>query len=633
MEAILLASSALLAYQYKTQMTVGAPTPDDGPDVSPEEIAKIAQDKMCADALGPRQLREYTPEEIRQCEDRRNAATVSRSVTTNEDSPHIAAVTNYQPTTHYYNHNQGKQRNHPINVSIPPSTAVPRYSADRDMMIEEFRLEKPSSLSMGGGAGGVAYRPSWMRAGDMVPQRQERDMPRSIETPRMADGRIQGFYDQYRNQSVQTLNQKNIGGLPFDEQLREIPQGWDPVATQRAATARYNKYALGDDLTQYAPDGSTVRGQAYGQHAGRDVTIQQDGFEIMPNRDVQLMSASAGNNAAPLGSGVRGGGRGGALGSFLGAAGPQVSKSELEWDMGATGQRNPVDAPVLRPGQDAAKHVGEEIQTFPHARGANPRPDVLKGTASTASDKTAWKFSFDVKKLFDMKRIPDLRPDTIPKKHIPKTEQDPTNTKVSFDVKQVFDMKREPDRRPETIPNKHIPKTEQDPTNTRVSYDVKEVFELKRVPDTRPETDPVKPVLMEDADRTRIRVSTSEQARKETNFKPKAKGTGFKQVSNFKHQDETPQLTSAIRTQKRMSVEQSMPLGKDMMGKTVPIPSSSVDMKRRATDDGILYDNDKIFERGGILTEPKAAPKSDQPDYTLEKINSMRSSRGEFRKR
>lgn len=119
-------------------------------------------------------------------------------------------------------------------------------------MMQDIRMEQPKLAS--------TYRPSWVRNfQDDVQQPREEGMEAwSAEIPRVPDGKFADFKDIYQRASAHTLNDFGKGGLPFETQDRVIPDGLDPVASNRPMTKRYNAYALGDDLTAYMADHGRV---------------------------------------------------------------------------------------------------------------------------------------------------------------------------------------------------------------------------------------------------------------------------------------------------------------------------------------------------------------------------------------
>jgi hypothetical protein len=264
----------------------------------------------------------------------------------------------------------------------------------------------------------TAFRPSWVRnVADVNPSpRQESIREWSTETPRDASDKAT-VTQRYRQHGVATLNDFGKGGLPFDEPIRVRPDGLDPDPLRRRPTARYNTYALGDDLTQSMADYGSIPGLANGQRI-EGPAFRQEGWDLMPDRDIQLQPSAA---PIPLsGAGVRGGGRGASLGSFLGASIPPnpAVRQGVEWDNGATGNKGPVPGLPVRPHDDPLdkRFVHEDIDPTRAQTGASFKPEVPQGPTSLVGNKGAWKFSFDMKSLFDMPDRAKGVVETLPEK-------------------------------------------------------------------------------------------------------------------------------------------------------------------------------------------------------------------------
>jgi hypothetical protein len=535
MEALLLASGMLLAYQYahRRYQLQGAEDPSLPrlPTESPQ-----APSERC---LGPDgQLKE-------ECQRRpvkeNGALHMNENMYYRHDVRHKAPL----PDPAF-----------PAPIGRPPRTIT--NPAEQEM-IREFRAERPATLSMGA-AGNTAYRPSWMRADDAAVARQERVQEFTTEMPRLPDGRIDGFYDKYRTGSMQTIGRFGQGGLPFADQERVIPDGLDPVATNRTATARYHQYALGDDLTQNEPDRGLMAGVAQGQARGRN--LREETWEVMPSRQLQMAPTSQQTTVATAapGTGVRSGGRGAPLGALLGQLpddgssgdGALGGRPEIEWDVGPTGNKFPVQAGVVRPVTevDAIEDVDAEALGLTAGKRA---PGPLRGPAMN-EPTTSWKFSFDLRKLMDLT----------------------TGTKI---IK-------------ETAPDKQGIVTA----------------------DHRQAT----------AAGTQSAAAKKPQADAHPKAQGTGTFGGLTVFKAHTSNKEKGMTTSSIRSTKRSAIETAFPSGSNMSGRTVHIKKSDATTKRNAVDDGVLKGNDIIYERAGKIAEPRRAPKSDMPDYAQPVVSTMR---------
>jgi hypothetical protein len=182
--------------------------------------------------------------------------------------------------------------------------------------------------------------------------KQERERDLFTETPRDAQiHTLPSVTQRYGQHGVATLNNFGKAGLPFDEQIRVRPDGLDPDPTRRLPTARFHTYALGDDLTQSMADYGKVRGLAQGQRI-EGTAFRQEGWDIMPDKDIQLEPSK---DPIPLsGAGVRSGGRGASLGTFLGSSLPSNAsiRQGIERDHGPTGNKGLVPKLPVRPSDD-----------------------------------------------------------------------------------------------------------------------------------------------------------------------------------------------------------------------------------------------------------------------------------------
>lgn len=448
-----------------------------------------------------------------------------------------------------------------------------------------------------------AYRPSWVRNvvdNDPSP-RQERERELFTETPREAQiHTLPTVTQRYGQHGADTLNHFGKGGLPFDEQIRVRPDGLDPDPTRRLPTARFNTYALGDDLTQSMADYGKIRGLAQGQRV-EGLAFRQEGWDVMPDRDIQL---SPSNVPIPLsGAGVRSGGRGASLGSFLGSSLPAkpAIRQGIEWDHGPTANKGPVPKLPVRPSDDDPldkRFVIEDIDPTRVQQGTARKPELPKGSTSTVAEKGAWKFSFDLKTLFDM----NLPPITENRDDIVQTDTDPR--------KIIYELNA----------NKQVQRLE---------------LPAKAAQNDRLETTQEKIVALSDQSRNFVQKNTADSKRLNLNIQPKAKNTAAFAATKFVPETmakDTKISSSDIKVAKNIATAQSAPLGKDASGRRVAIAKSDAPIKLNAINDVPSLDNDKIFERGGTLREPMAAPKTETPDYAQTKINAARNGR-EFRRR
>lgn len=399
METLLLASGMLLAYQYANAHNGSRRHPTQGLELAPLSNETDPADPTTAASTTATDQRGRNPD---------GSLREEFPVIRENGALRLNEHRFYTPSVH---------RNEPV-PSLPPPPRLPRrtiHNPAEQELIREIKMERPTALSMSA-LGNTPYRPQWMRADDHLVPRQEREQDFSTETPRMPDGRIDGFYNRYRQGSLQTVDRFGFGqgGLPFEDQERVIPDGLDPIAANRKPTARYNRYALGEDLTQDGPDRGLTTGLAQGQAKGRN--LREETWEVMPTRQIQLASASQQSllSSAGPGAGVRSSGRGASLGALLGRGlDDDRSKQGIEWDSGPTGNKAYVPATALR--REMQQDPGEEVDTETLVRGTSQRPPAPpKGPAMDGAG-TAWKFSFDLRKVMDLttgtKTIKETAPD------------------------------------------------------------------------------------------------------------------------------------------------------------------------------------------------------------------------------
>ena len=541
METLLLASGMLLAYQYaharrqRPHQGLELLPPPSAADTDPGPISTTNGSDRCVNPDGS--IREECQNVIRE-----NGAL-------------------YMNENRFYTHDV--HRKEPV-PDFPPPPRAPHQrrtinNPAEQELIREIQMERPTALSMSA-LGNTPYRPQWMRADDRLIPRQERDRDFSTETPRMPDGRLDAFYDRYRQGSLQTIGRFGPGGLPYEDQERVIPDGLDPVAANRKPTARYNRYALGEDLTQDGPDRGLITGLAQGQARGRN--LREETWEVMPTRQIQMASSSQQSllSAAGPGTGVRSSGRGASLGALLGRGGPGDdgdggvgTKPGIEWDTGPTGNKAYVPATALR--RETQADAVDEVDTDMLGRGASQRPPAPpRGPPAMDGAGTAWKFSFDLKQLMDLTTGTKTIKETLP------------------DRKGIVD----------------------DDHRRDASLGTMTAANKKKVTDLHP---------------------------KKQGTGAYSGLTVFRSETTGK---EPAVSTPAIKASKRQSTETAAPLGANMSGKSVLVKMSDAMTKRQAVDDGILKGNDEILDRAGIIAEPRRAPKGTSPDYAQPTVGTMR---------
>lgn len=398
METLLLASGMLLAYQYAHARL---PRPHQGQEIEMPEGPLLPPPPSAAAATAANASDRCVNPDGSIREECQNVIRENGALYMNENR--------------FYTHDV--HRKEPVPDFPPPPRPFQRRTINNPAeqeLIREIQMERPTALSMSA-FGNTPYRPQWMRADDRLISRQERDRDFSTETPRMPDGRLDAFYDRYREGSLQTIGHFGQGGLPYEEQERVIPDGLDPVAANRKPTARYNRYALGEDLTQDGPDRGLTTGLAQGQARGRN--LREETWEVMPTRQIQMAPSSQQSllSAAGPGAGVRSSGRGASLGALLGGDGDGIgTKPGIEWDAGPTGNKAYVPATALR--RETQADAVEEVDTDTLGRGTSQRPPAPpRGPPAMDGAGTAWKFSFDLKQVMDLttgtKTIKETLPD------------------------------------------------------------------------------------------------------------------------------------------------------------------------------------------------------------------------------
>lgn len=505
---------------------------------------------------------------------------------------------NYYPNDYFYNVPPRNVGPPPVPLPFPSTSAKVPFRpgitnpVELDMM-QDIRQQQPKLAA--------TYRPSWVRnfQDDVQRPRQEGVEAWSSEIPRVPDGNYANLNDMYQRVTKHTLNEFGKGGLPFATQDRVIPDGLDPVASNRPMTKRYNTYALGDDLTSCMADQGRVRGLNRNAIQNGNV-FREEGWEVMPNRGIVMK-----DTPAPLGAsatGIRSGGRGGG-GVPLGSAMQMdveplpnmMKRGEIEWDHGRTGNKGLTEAGAVRPMDDpldkrfvyeeldmerpqtGVSHVSTirtrdrafrdtnydatphnaDIDTMTPTTNANPRTDIKKGNTGKAAEKTSWKFSFDMKQLFDMSQFTTAKN----REHKFSNADDLRGEVLDLDANRQ-------------IQRIHVP---MDKSMNRKNYTI--------------------------------------------DFKTESTNA------------EKGIATSAIRTTKKLSTEDASAVkGVTLGGRNSYIKKSSLASKLASESNELTYNNDAISDRIGNLLKPLRAPKSSVPDYAQETVNGARN-KGEFRRR
>jgi hypothetical protein len=149
----------------------------------------------------------------------------------------------------------------------------------------------------------------------------------------------------------------------------------------------------------------------------------------------------------------------------------------------------------------------------------------------------------------------------------------------------------------------------------------------------RIEAMPDKRIVFGEKERKDFTSNASTSQRREADLFPQSLNAAlFKRVTTFKTDTANEEKGVATTNIKANKAHITKPMGSDLSGRNVPIKMSGAVTKKSAIDDGMLYNNDLILERGATINEPLRAPKSALPDYALLKVNASRG-KGEFRKR
>ena len=360
-------------------------------------------------------------------------APLAESSPPEDDSTTPTVSTTYYPDDKFYNYAPRSQA--PL-VSQPVSRGKPLPPPPSNpvqlQMMEDIRNPVKHTSSA------APFRPSWLRnavdEGAASQERREREQRQENVPPPGYGENMHAFQGAYRASSINTLNAFGQGGLP-EEQQYVRPDGLDPVAANRKMTERFHQYTLDHDLTAMAGDDGRTRGVAVGQERGG--LVRQEGWSLNQDRAMQ-MQASTG--IKPSNAGIRSSGTGVPLSSFIGQQPVEPLESmrgnhEVEPDVGRKGA---VGKLPVRPSDDPLdkRFVYEQVNALERAEGASHMSTISSGLGagfrgehdamrvpgldshnaselvgmknpipkptSDAVDKTEWKFSYDIKKLFDL---------------------------------------------------------------------------------------------------------------------------------------------------------------------------------------------------------------------------------------
>jgi len=283
------------------------------------------------------------------------------------------------------------------------------------------------------------FRPSWLRnAVEKGSQRREEEQEQEMAQPRAYSDNMNAFQHSYRSLSINTMNAFGKGGLP-EEQQYVRPDGLDPVASNRKMTERFHQYSLEHDLTTSSGDDGRTRGVAAGQERGG--MVRQEGWKLNEDRSMQMLASTG---VKSFNAGIRSGGTGVPLSSFIGQQPVEPLDSmrgnhEIEPEVGRKGAigklpSRPTDDPLDK------RFLYEQVISSERAQGVSHMSTISSGLNSgfrgqhdamrelglesheagqlvgmknaipkPTSDKTEWKFTFDLKKMFDVSTRPSAK--------------------------------------------------------------------------------------------------------------------------------------------------------------------------------------------------------------------------------
>jgi len=603
MEILLLASGAFWAYQkfpFATSLAVA---------VAPESESADYADNV----LAPVPTQDYAPGDM-------------------DSSGEVNGrrVSTYFPDDKFYNYHPRAQE--PVAFQrLNDQRPLPTNPVQQAMM-EDIRTPIKHVKSNNTSS---SFRPSWLRNTQDVSsqKRLEREQTWEDSHPPGHQDNMNAFQHAYRAQSTASINAFGHGGVPEERQF-VAPDGLDPVAARRQMTERFHRYTLDHDMTTSLKDDGRARGSAVGQ-GSRGVSTRQEGWELNPDRGMQ-MHANSGMKPAKS-AGMRLGGVGVPLSSFVGAqpVEPLESMRGNNEVNPSTGRKSVVNYLPVRPRDDPLdkRFVYEQVDTsagigaahgsaissnrgfrgaehnvVDHVAGVDSHAArrnvamhdrVIQKSMGDAADKVDYKFSFDIKTLFDVSAT------------AAGLKNQDSKLVASDDVRgTVVDMVG-------------------DDAVQRIVVDTSDGNE-------RIETRLEKKILFSDKERKDFTHHASASKRRDANFAPQAKNAAkFQGVTTFKTDaanNDKRITTSNMNTNKGLMTRVAAPTGSNLAGRTVHIKKGDAVTKKSAIGDGILYENDQILEQAAIIQQPLKAPKGAIPDYAQSKINASRDA-GEFRKR
>ena len=613
MEDLLLASGAFLAFQklpLGRSLGRALGIPEDGEPVD------------CQDAMGPRLKRFYTQDEVNTCYADQRQETRSSDLARAKDDGYTPTVSTYFPDQKFYNYaprSQPPVASQRLNNSRP----IPTNPVQQQMMEDIRNPIKHTAI------GATAYRPSWIRQSEITSQnRQEEERKWEDTRPADAQDNMHAFQHAYRAQSTAAMNAFGQGGVPEEQQFI-APDGLHPIASNRKLEQRYHRYTLDHDLSTSSKDDGMSRGVAAGQERGG--LVRADGLQLNIDYDMQMQASSA---VKPMNAGIRSGGVGVPLSSFIGQQPVEPlenMRGNHQQDLG-TGRKSAVGSFPVKPRDDPLdkRFIYEQVDAAKSAtgaayasaissnkgfRGAQIDPiehiaDVDTNAASTnvsmhdrvikksnadLSEKVAWKFSFDLKQLFDVTTA-----NTSVKKNRDAILSAPNDVRGT-----VVDM----------VDDKALQRIG---LNTSAGNE-------------RIEAMPDKKIVFGSNERNDF--SASSNKRREADFTAQSKNAAlFKRVTTFKTETVNEEKGVSTTNIKANKAHITKPMGSDLSGRNVPIKASGALTKNSAIDAGMLYNNDVIMERGAQILEPIRAPKGASTDYAFSKVNASRNE-NEFRKR
>lgn len=334
---------------------------------------------------------------------------------------------------------------------------------------------------------------------------------------------------------------------------------------------------------------SSATGAAYASAISSNKSFRDQQHDVQHRPDFNSMKA----------------GEGAAFGSLIGASRDRNTLHDVdphvqEYDAMATGKGVAFGSIItsnrgFRDTQiDPTEHVAD-VDTNAASTNVAMHDRVVKKSNADLSEKVAWKFSFDLKQLFDVSTA---------------------NASVKKNRDAVLSARE--DVRGTVVD------MESDKALQRMGLDTTDGN--KRI-----EAMPDKKIVFGSNERKDFSASSSK--RREADFTAQAKDASvFRSATTFKTDTESEDKQVATSNIKANKAHITKPMGTDLSGRSIPIKSSGALTKKSAIRAGMLYNNDEILERGAQILEPLKAPKSALPDYAFSKVNASRNT-GEFRKR